>query len=160
MFERSLGSAAAALAVLSAAACATSPSGGSSPSGDGQIVAVAASINAWGSILKQLGGSHVRETSIISNPDTDPHDYEPTPADGRVIAQSQLFVENGIGYDSWAAKSLAASPDSSRLVVDVGQLVDVPAGGNPHRWYDPSNVDAVADAITADLKKLDPADAS
>jgi zinc/manganese transport system substrate-binding protein len=121
---------------------------------------VAASINAWGSILSQLGGSHVKETSIITNPDTDPHDYEPTPSDGTLIAGAQLFVENGIGYDSWAAKSLAASPDSSRLVIDVGDLVHVPDGGNPHRWYSPADVNAVADAITADLKKLDPADAS
>lgn len=124
------------------------------------MLKAAASINAWGSILTQLGGSHVHETSIITNPDTDPHAYEPTPADGRTIADSQLFVENGIGYDPWAAKALAASPDPNRIVLDVGQLVDVPDGGNPHRWYDPSNVEAVADTITTDLKKLDPADAS
>jgi zinc/manganese transport system substrate-binding protein len=123
-------------------------------------VAVAASINAWGSILAQLGGAHVRETSIITNPDTDPHDYEPTPADGRTIASAALFVENGIGYDPWAAKSLAASPDPNRVVLDVGQLVGVPDGGNPHRWYSPGNVEQVATAITADLKKLDPADAA
>jgi zinc/manganese transport system substrate-binding protein len=161
MFGRSIVlPAAMAVAVLGAAACSTSRSGSAGPSGDGHVVQVAASINAWGSILSQLGGSHVRATSIITNPDTDPHDYEPTPADGRVIAESQLFVENGIGYDSWAAKALAASPDSGRLVIDVGQQVGVAAGGNPHRWYDPSDVETVADAITADLKKLDPADAA
>ena len=121
---------------------------------------MAASINAWGSILSQLGGTHVKETSIITNPATDPHVYEPTPADGKVIASSQLFVENAIGYDPWAAKSLAASPDSSRMVINVGDLVHIPDGGNPHRWYSPTDVNTVADAITADLKKLDPADAS
>jgi zinc/manganese transport system substrate-binding protein len=123
------------------------------------VLSVAASINAWGSILAQLGGSHVRETSIITNPDTDPHSYEPTPADGRTIADSLLFIENGIGYDPWAAHALAASPKSSRVVLNVGQLVNIADGGNPHRWYDPSNVERVADAITADLKKLDSADA-
>ncbi len=133
---------------------------GTGSGGSGTVVQVAASINAWGSILEQLGGTHVKATSIITNPDTDPHDYEPTPQDGTVIAGSKLFVENGIGYDSWAAKSLAASPDSSRLVIDVGDLVHIPNGGNPHRWYSPSNVNTVADTITADLKKLDPADAS
>jgi zinc/manganese transport system substrate-binding protein len=101
----------------------------------------------------------VHETSIITNPDTDPHAYEPTPADARVIADSALFVENGIGYDPWATKSLQASPDSSRQVVDVGRVVGVPAGGNPHRWYSPADVETVANAITADLKRLDPADA-
>ena len=152
-----------ALVLGTTAACSTAPSGdaqSSSAGGSGTVVEVAASINAWGSILTQLGGSHVHETSIITNPDTDPHDYEPTPSDGTVIAESRLFVENGIGYDSWAAKTLAASPDSGREVIDVGDLVHVAAGGNPHRWYSPGNVAAVADAITADLTKLDPADAS
>ena len=126
----------------------------------GQIVQVAASINAWGSILGQLGGDAVKSKSIITNPDTDPHDYEPTPADARIIDGSQLFVENGIGYDTWAAKTLAASPDDKRQVIDVGKLVGIPDGGNPHRWYSPDDVEKVADAITADLKKLDPADAA
>ena len=124
------------------------------------VIQVAASINAWGSILAQLGGTHVHATSIITNPDTDPHSYEPTPADARVIADAQLFVDNGIGYDTWAAKSLAASPDQQRKVIDVGDLVHVADGGNPHRWYDPSDVLTVAATITADLKTLDPADAA
>ena len=136
-------------------ACATSAGGDA----NGGVVNVAASINAWGSIVAQLGGAHVHATSIITNPDTDPHDYEPTPADGRVIAGARLFVENGVGYDSWADKALAASPDARRLVINVGKLVGVPADGNPHRWYDPSNVETVADTITSDLKKLDPTDA-
>ncbi len=121
---------------------------------------MAASISAWGSILQQLGGAHVRASSIITNPATDPHDYEPTVADARTIADSRLFVANGIGYDSWASKAVAASPDSSRKVLDVGKLVRVPADGNPHQWYSPPAVEAVADAITADLKELDPADST
>ncbi len=128
--------------------------------GGGKVVTVAASINAWGSILSQLGGTHVRETSIITNPDTDPHDYEPTPRDGTVVASAELFVENGIGYDSWAAKSLAANPEPGRQVIDVGKLVHVPDDDNPHRWYSPGDVNTVADAITADLEKLDPGDAA
>jgi zinc/manganese transport system substrate-binding protein len=159
--SRSISVAAVALlSVLTLAACATSaPSTGAKQSG-GKAVVVAASINAWGSILSQLGGDKVHETSIISNPDTDPHDYEPTPADGRTIAASRVFVENGIGYDSWAAKAVAANPDSTRAVLDVGQLVGVAEGGNPHRWYSPADVETVANAITADLKKADPADAA
>jgi zinc/manganese transport system substrate-binding protein len=136
------------------AGCATSLSGAT-----GGVLEVAASVNTWGSILAQLGGTHVQATSIINSPATDPHDYEPTPADGRVIARARLFVENGVGYDSWAARALAASPDSQRRVVDVGALVGVPDDGNPHRWYDPANVSAVAAAITGGLKRLDPADA-
>jgi zinc/manganese transport system substrate-binding protein len=155
---------AVAVGVAGCATAAPSPlaagqsAGAGRLAGAGQVLTVAASINAWGSILSQLGGTHVRETSIITNPDTDPHAYEPTPADARTIAGSQLFVENGIGYDPWAARTLAASPDPGRVVVDVGKLVGVPEGGNPHRWYSPSNVEQVADAITADLKRLDPGD--
>ena len=90
MSSRSIPVAAGALlGVLTLAACATSaPSTGAKQSG-GKAVVVAASINAWGSILSQLGGDKVHETSIITNPDTDPHDYEPTPADGRTIAASR-----------------------------------------------------------------------
>ena len=130
------------------------------PASGSSTMTVAASINAWGSILAQLGGTHVKAVSLITNPDTDPHSYEPTPADGRTIAAAQLFVENGVGYDSWADKALEASPNSSRLVVNVGKLVGVPDGGNPHIWYSPSDVEKVADAITADLKRLDPKDAA
>jgi zinc/manganese transport system substrate-binding protein len=137
-------------AALVLAACGTSSgsnstagsggSNGSGGSGSGKVITAAASINAWGSILDQLGGTHVKTTSLISNPDTDPHAYEPTPADGRVIATASLFVENGIGYDSWAAKAVAADPDPSRTVIDVGELTGTPNGGNPHRWYSPSVV--------------------
>jgi zinc/manganese transport system substrate-binding protein len=150
---------AAGTAVVAVAACATSSADHEAPGG-GKVIEVAASTNAWGSILAQLGGTRVHATSIISNPDTDPHDYEPTPVDGRTIAGAKLFVENGIGYDTWAAKAIAASPDSGRLVIDIGDLVGVSEGGNPHRWYSPSDVEKVADEITADLKKADPAGAT
>ncbi len=155
--------AAATVAVVALSGCGTSsggaPAAGGGSPGGGAVIEAAASINAWGSILSQLGGSHVKTTSIISNPDTDPHDYEPTPADGRTIASAKLFVENGIGYDSWADKAVQANPDSGRTVLDVGQLTGTPNGGNPHRWYSPTDVAKVADTITADLKRADPGDA-
>jgi len=146
----------AVVAVTGLSACATS----SHNQGSGGPIEVAASTNVWGSILAQLGGTRVHETSIVSNPNTDPHDYEPTPADGRAIAAAKLFVLNGIGYDSWARKAIAANPDSSRTTLDVGQLVGIGEGGNPHQWYSPSSVEKVADALTAALKKVDPASGS
>ncbi|MEO7262863.1 MAG: zinc ABC transporter substrate-binding protein [Jatrophihabitantaceae bacterium] len=136
--------------------CATSPSA-QRTAGNG--IEVAASTNVWASILSQLGGSHVQASSIISHPQTDPHAYEPTPADARTIARSRVFVQNGIGYDPWAAQSVAASPDKDRTVIDVGKLVGVPDGGNPHRWYSPDDVSKVVDAISAGLKHADPAHA-
>lgn len=155
------GAVAATAAVVGLAGCGTSSAGNDGgPSGSGGgVINAAASTNAWGSILSQLGGTRVHSTSIITSPDTDPHDYEPTPADGRTIAAARLFVENGIGYDTWADKAVHANPDSSREVIDVGKVTGTPADGNPHRWYSPSDVETVADAITAGLKKIDPADA-
>ncbi|MGX7681619.1 metal ABC transporter solute-binding protein, Zn/Mn family [Jatrophihabitans sp. DSM 45814] len=155
--------ASAAAVVLSG--CATSrqgaqPAAATSAARVGTVMTAVASIDAWGSILSQLGGTHVKTTSIISNPATDPHDYEPTPADGRMIANASLFVENGVGYDSWAAKAVAANPSADRIVITVGKLVGEPDDGNPHRWYSPADVETVADAITAGLKKADPGDAS
>ncbi|HTZ44319.1 MAG TPA: zinc ABC transporter substrate-binding protein [Jatrophihabitans sp.] len=136
-----------------AAGCATTP-----PPRTGPLI-VGASINVWGSLLAQLGGAKVRATSIIDNPATDPHDFEPTPSDAKLIALSAVFVENGIGYDTWAGRTVRANPDARRQLVDVGQVTGTPADGNPHRWYSPSDVGRVADAITTALQRADPADA-
>ena len=148
---------AVALLAVGLAGCATSPRV-QRTAGRG-LIEVAASTNVWASILSQLGGSRVRATSIISKPQTDPHAYEPTPADARAIARSRVFVENGIGYDPWAGQIVTASPDEHRTVIDVGRVTGVADGGNPHRWYSPADVSTVADAITTGLKKADPADA-
>jgi len=121
---------------------------------------VVATINAWGSIAGQLGGDKVHLTSIITNPDTDPHDYEPSPADARTVAGAKVFIENGIGYDAWADKLLAANPGSGRTELNVGKQLGVPDDGNPHQWYSPDSVTKIVDAITADYAKADPADAA
>jgi zinc/manganese transport system substrate-binding protein len=124
----------------------------------GERLSVVAAENFWGSLAGQLGGSHVTVTSIIDSPEADPHDYEPTAADGRAMATADLAIVNGIGYDSWASKLLAANPRAARTDLVVGHVVDVPDNGNPHRWYSPDNVRTVIDTLTADLTKLDPAD--
>src|SRR5579884_1897151 len=161
------GGAAAGVAAAMLAGCSTTApaaaSANSSGSGSASStkIAVVAAENFWGSIAAQLGGTHVTETSIITNPDTDPHDYEATPADARTIAAAQIFIQNGIGYDSsWAPKLVAANPNSSRTVLTVGDVVGLKAGDNPHQWYSHASVYQVIDAITAAYKKADPADAS
>jgi zinc/manganese transport system substrate-binding protein len=121
---------------------------------------VAAAENFWGSIAAQLGGGKVSVSSIIVNPNTDPHSYEPTAADGVTIARSQMAIVNGIGYDTWASKLLAANPSSGRVVLDVGSLLGLGEGDNPHQWYSPENVQRVIGQIVADYKRLDPSDAA
>ena len=121
---------------------------------------VVAAENFWGSIASQLGGTRAHVTSIISNPNTDPHDYEPTVQDARTISTADLVIYNGVGYDPWAQRMLAASPDPGRVAFDVGEIVGVPAGGNPHLWYSPADVHKVIGQMTADYKKLDPAHAA
>jgi len=116
--------------------------------------------NVWGSIAAQLGGDRVTVTSIIDNPNADPHDYEPTTEDARAMAAANFVIENGVGYDPWAQRLIDANPVSGRSVLDVGKLVGVSTGGNPHRWYSPSDVQRVIDAITLAYAQLDPADAS
>ena len=123
-------------------------------------VSVVAAEDFWGSIARQLGGDHAEVKSIIADPDTDPHDYEATPQDGAALAGAQVAIVNGIGYDGWAAKLLAANPSSSRKVVTVGDVVGVKEGGNPHQWYSPRSVNSVIDAVTNALKQADPADAA
>jgi zinc/manganese transport system substrate-binding protein len=154
----------AALTAATATACSTSSSNTSNTAatggGAGRTIQVVAAENFWGSIASQLGGSHVKVTSVINNPDADPHDYEPTAADARTVAGAQYAIVNGIGYDAWADKLLASNPGSGRTELKVGDLVGLKPGGNPHRWYSPDNVHQVIERITADYKKIDPADAS
>src|SRR5579864_2821303 len=121
---------------------------------------VVAAENFWGSLAAQLGGNRVQVTSVITNPATDPHDYEPTALDARTMAGAQMAIVNGVGYDPWAPKLLAANPVGGRVVLTVGDLVGVKPGGNPHRWYVPSNVQDVIAAIVRDYSKLDPKDAA
>ncbi len=131
---------------------------GIDPSGRG--IHVVAAENFWGSIASQLAGTRANVQSIITNPAQDPHSYEPTAQDARTLATAQLAIVNGVGYDPWASQLLGANPVSGRLVVNVGGLFGLHEGDNPHRWYDPADVEAVARAITADLVKLDPGAAS
>jgi zinc/manganese transport system substrate-binding protein len=147
-----------AVLLLSAAGCGQSAGG--SPGSSGKQLQVVAAENFWGSIAAQVGGSKVRVVSVISNPATDPHDYEPIAADARAFAGARLVIVNGIGYDPWAQRLLAANPVTGREVLDVGDVAGIKPGGNPHRWYSPADVQRVTGAIVADYRKLDPNDAA
>ena len=135
------------VATLSVSAMLLAGCGSGEPTGEsasGRLRVVAAE-NFWGSIAAQIGGSKVEVQSIIVNPATDPHSYEPTAEDARTMAGAQMAIVNGIGYDEWASHLLAASPSAGRSVLDVGSLLGLEAGANPHQWYSPSHVHAVID---------------
>ncbi|MEE4546172.1 zinc ABC transporter substrate-binding protein [Streptomyces sp. V4-01] len=164
---------AALLAAAPLAACSTSSAPGSSGASDDgkpaassggagghRTIKVVAAENFWGSIASQLGGSHTEVTSIIDNPEADPHDYEPTASDARTVAGARYAIVNGVGYDGWAGKLLSANPAAGRTALEVGGLVGVEPGGNPHRWYSPADVHQVIERISADYKRIDPADAA
>jgi zinc/manganese transport system substrate-binding protein len=146
-----------ALMAAFVAGCGSGGSGGTGSAG-GRLQVVAAE-NFWGSIAAQLGGERVEVQSIIVNPSTDPHSYEPTAADARTIAGARMAIVNGIGYDNWAPRLLAASPAEGRVVLNVGQLLGLVQGENPHQWYSPASVRRVVEEIVADYDRLDPAGA-
>ena len=132
---------------------------GSAPPSSGTVSVVAAE-NFWGSIAAQLAGQRASIVSIITNPSTDPHDYDPTAQDALKFATAKLVIEDGIGYDPWADRLVSSSSVSGRLVLNVGDVVGVKPGGNPHQWYSPDSVRKVIAQIAADLKTLDPKDAT
>ncbi len=121
---------------------------------------VVAGENFWGSIAAQLAGEKATVQSIIVNPGTDPHSYEPTAQDARTLASSKMAIVNGIGYDKWMSQDLAASASSGRVVLTVGDLLGLKEGDNPHQWYSPSSVFKVIDGIVAAYDRLDPSDSA
>src|SRR4051794_36206131 len=144
------------LAGITAALVGCAGQSESHPVATDEVLQVVAAENFWGSIASQLGGSRVRVTSVITSPSTDPHDYEPTAADARTVAGARMVIVNGIGYDPWAERLIAANPVSGRIVLNVGDLVGIQRGSNPHRWYSPPDVQRVIAAIVRDYNKLDP----
>ncbi|HYY46061.1 MAG TPA: zinc ABC transporter substrate-binding protein [Candidatus Angelobacter sp.] len=136
------------------AACGSTSPGSSA----GNSLQVVAGENFWGSIAAQLGGSKVSVTSIVTNPNTDPHDYESSATDARALATADYVILNGAGYDDWGQKLLSSNPSSSRKVMTIASLLGKKDGDNPHFWYNPAWVTRVADQITADYKALDSAD--
>jgi zinc/manganese transport system substrate-binding protein len=157
--RRAAAAAVTAVAVMLVTSCATKSSTPAASS-TGTRLRVVAAENFWGSIATQIGGAKVEVDSIITNPDTDPHDYDPNSADARSLANAQVVIDNGIGYDPWAAKLLASNHVAGQHVVTVGDVVGVADGGNPHRWYNPDDVDKVIAAIIAAYQAADPADSA
>jgi zinc/manganese transport system substrate-binding protein len=159
----------AATSLMLAACHSTSPSGTSSttPSGSPSSVAAAAPINVvastnvWGDIAKQIGGDHVNVTSIMSDPNADPHEYEADAKTGAALSKAQFVIENGLGYDDFMDKLIAASPNPSRAVLNAADGMKISGkDANPHIWYDIAKLPDVATGIADQLGKMDSADAA
>jgi zinc/manganese transport system substrate-binding protein len=122
-----------------------------------QKIAIVAAENFYGSVAQEIGGDNVAVTSIMSNPDQDPHLFEVSPTVVRQIAAARLVVYNGADYDPWIEKLLQAAPKTGRVVINAAELVHRKAGDNPHIWYDPATMPAVARKLASDLAAIDPA---
>ena len=118
---------------------------------------IVAAENFYGDVAHQLAGPDWTVTSILSNPDEDPHLFEASPSIARDLATARIVVFNGADYDPWMNTLLSASPSSTRRTVDAAELTGHHPGDNPHLWYDPATMPAVARAVSADLVADDPA---
>ena len=117
--------------------------------------------NEYADVISQIGGKFVKVEAIVSDPSTDPHTFEASPKIARQFAAADLIVKNGVGYDEWADKIIAAAARPKRKVIDVQQLLGLPdSTPNPHLWYDPKTMPAVAKAVGDALAEVDPAHAA
>jgi len=123
-------------------------------------IAVVAAQNFYGDIARQIGGDRVSVTSVLMNADQDPHLFEPSPAVARQIADAQIVIANGAHYDEWVDKLLKTAPRPNRTVISAGKLMKARHGDNPHLWYNPATMPAVAKALAAALSKADSAHAA
>ncbi|MDQ2909093.1 MAG: zinc ABC transporter substrate-binding protein [Candidatus Eremiobacteraeota bacterium] len=120
-----------------------------------RVVAVEA---VYGDIARQIAGNAVSVATILDSPSADPHAYEPTARDANAIAQADVVIENGLGYDAFADKLLSASPRAGRTVIVVGTLAGRHAGDNPHVWYDSEALRRLSSALVGDLTRRLPRD--
>lgn len=120
-------------------------------------IAVVAAENFYGDIAAQLGGPNVSVTSVLSNPDQDPHLFEASASTARAISAARIVVYNGVDYDPWMEKLLRAAKSNDREAIVVADLAGKKPGDNPHIWYDLAVAEAFAKAFTADLDRRDPA---
>jgi zinc/manganese transport system substrate-binding protein len=153
--RRALAASMAILALTVGAACGSSNP--SSSSGSGRIAVVAAE-NFYGNLVAQLGGRFISVTSILSDPQADPHLFEPGTANAAAVAHARLVIDNGLGYDGFMDRLFAAAPSPDRRVVSVADVLGISgAGANPHIWYDVPRLPEIARAMADGLIAVDPA---
>ncbi|MTH95024.1 metal ABC transporter solute-binding protein, Zn/Mn family [Roseibium sp. RKSG952] len=123
------------------------------------LIKIVAAENFYGNVAKTIGGPQVTVTSILSNPNQDPHLFEADVETAKAVSTADIAIYSGADYDPWMLKLLKASPNSERTTIDAAALTGHKPGDNPHIWYDPKTIPAVAKALTADLSTKDSANA-
>jgi zinc/manganese transport system substrate-binding protein len=152
--RRSLAAATGMVIAVAVAGCGSSAV---VTAGHAGVIGAVGAENEYANVLSQIGGRYVHVSAILDNPNTDPHTFEASPQVAREVSAAQLIVQNGVGYDSWISRIESASAASGRKVIVVQHLLGLPdSTSNPHLWYDPKTMPAVAKAIAADLSALQP----
>jgi zinc/manganese transport system substrate-binding protein len=149
-------SAAAACVALGACSSQSGPAASGPSASASAPIRVAAIERVYGDLAGQIGGGDVSVTTLLDSPTADPHEYEPTTVDAGTISEADIVIENGLGYDAFAEKLLAASPNAARVVLNAGTLGGHKLGDNPHVWYEMLTLRRVVDAIGAELAKRKP----
>ncbi len=151
----------AAVAVSATALSACGAAGSATTGGGTGPIRIVAAQNEYGNVASQIGGRYVTVSSIESNPNTDPHTYEVSPGVAGEVSGAQLLIQNGVGYDDFMSRIEAASPSAGRKILDVQHLLGLPNDTpNPHLWYDPRTMPAVARRLASDLSAIQPSHAT
>jgi zinc/manganese transport system substrate-binding protein len=158
---RSLAVLVPAAAILLATACSSTGTTGTAGTSSATAIVAVGAENEYANVIAQVGGPYVKVTAIMSNPNTDPHTFEASAQVAQLVSSAQLVVQNGVGYDTFMNTIEAAQANSGRKVIDVQNLLGLPdSTPNPHLWYKPGTMTAVANAVAGDLADLQPAHAS
>jgi zinc/manganese transport system substrate-binding protein len=119
-------------------------------------VQIVAAENVYGGVASQIGGPYVQVTSILNNPQQDPHFFTSSPAIGKSVTHADIIIYNGLGYDPWIEKMIAATESKNKHILVAGNLAGKKLGDNPHIWYDPKTMLIVAEQLTALFQQIDP----
>ena len=153
--------AATSLLTLAVLFSGCSSGGTSSAGGTAGVIKAIGAENEYANVLSQIGGHYVQVSSILDNPNTDPHTFEASPSVAEAVSGAELIVQNGVGYDDFMNKIESASPNSKRKVIVAQHVLHLPDDTpNPHLWYNPVTMPAVAKVMAQDLTDLDPSHAS
>lgn len=130
------------------------------PAAASETISILAATNFYGEAATAIGGAQVAVTSVIIAPGMDPHDYDPPPSVARAVADADIVIMNGADYDHWLEHLIEANEVEGRIVIDVADLIGVEEGENPHVWYDPKAMPALASALAETLAEVRPDDAT